>query len=251
LNILTLGDGETLQLGFTIVEPNVAFQIEQVVFEPHDSGIPVRLSPTSVPTTYEFAHTNDAIQYFYRVTHDSWFTYNGNRIRLVWEKFVNTSTEMWWIVPISKNTGVPYYEVNLIRCGTTTQGGHGNDEPFITGSYSRDFVDGSNLGSTLGYPVRVLTDITPRIVSEEEFKANTDWYIPPQEWYNADHSYTMESGVCAEFFINNTAEKFTADNTIVSSVFGGSLKVTLLRNGTREIHYVPVQIETRNCAYNQ
>ncbi|GHU84504.1 hypothetical protein FACS189473_2030 [Spirochaetia bacterium] len=268
-NTLTLGDGETAAMSFTVTEPNVSYTIEKVTLS--DPASPVQVITTGSNNVWQIKHPADTLVYEYLVRQDSWLTYEGTRLRINWQKHVDNDNV--YSRAYIKDTSVSvkgYWQddsgdvhLYLVRTAQVSQGGRGTDAPFvhISGSskfvYHHDFFNNTtdvypNLGQgdatrySFPLPVRVLANITARRVSEAEFKANTDWYIPPQEWANDKDG----SGVCAEYFIN-PAERVPVTDKTIASVASVNLSVTILRNGVRETYTIPVQVETRNCAYNQ
>jgi hypothetical protein len=134
----------------------------------------------------------------------------------------------------------------------SVEGGIGNDEPFI--GYSADHF-GIGFEDYVGRysPTIVLEDTTPHRVSEEDFKKNTDWYIPAQEWANEDARHVFTSNTCAEYFINPAERIPKIDKTTIADGSGrkGVVTVTVSHNGKTQDIQISVYVETRECSKDQ
>jgi hypothetical protein len=226
----------------------VSYQVEAVSFVKQDTASPVQVLSTSSNNTWQVKHPNDALAYEYLVTQDSWYEFKGIRLTINWKKYTDSlrSYSRSFISSDTVDLGssgmfVAYY---LVRGAVQSVPGEfiERDTPGV-GWF---VVENTLVGIFITNFTRVLTDITPRRVNEAVFKANTNWYIPPQEWTEGD-----QSGICAEYFINPATLVPVLDKTVASNVTSGYLKVTVLHNGVRQSFNIPVQVETRNCVYNQ
>ncbi len=239
LNMLTIGDGETVRMGFSIAEKNVNYQIKSVSFVKQDQTSPIMISATGSDNIKNIEHPNDQIVLEFLLTNDTYYTYNDERITISWYKIRDAHT---W-----SSDGETCF-VGFVDPSTTTNIYSRSEWRVANGIFY--LYDGFK---TTGVVKQVVPFENPKRVSIENFMANTDWYVPERivtiENKGSGTNYTYYYP--GEYFINNTAELVPIlDTDLISSNTSGYVQVEILRSGLSEVFQIPVITETRNCAFN-
>lgn len=242
--ILVLGDGENVTLKLTVAEENANYVLNNIQYVSASSTpLPVALSQPS-SGFWNVAHAVDYIEQEYLVTHDTYYTFNGSRVVLNWEK-------------VSYNDG--YTHAAFIG----TDGGNKLYLHMTKGLQPRLVIPlfkGFEDYSTPSFMFRKVSLPTPVRISESAFKANKDYYIPrllynyvsrqgawegfPPKW--RDDEWT--TGLSVEYFINDAQRVNSIDTSVVSTVIAGYINGMIVRSTGNQAFQIPVVVETRRCA---
>jgi hypothetical protein len=241
MNMLTIGDGETVKMQFAIAEQNVDWEIKSISFIKQDQTSPIVVSATGADNVKDIVHPNDQTVFEYLLIDDTYYTYNGNRIAINWIKCKNDRG-------VTDNGKLWYTGFSLLS-GAELEG-YGVSTDAIGIYYAHD----TNGFVARGVGKMTVPYQTPRRVSIDQFKANTDWYVPAREVIRYDRSAfdgQTHYYYPGEYFINNTAELVPViDTGLATSKTSGYIQVEILRSGLSEIFQIPVITETRNCTFD-
>lgn len=244
-NQLILGDGEEFLFGLSVVEPNVNYTLSGVTFTASSGSPPITLTSPS-EGVYSIKHTVDSIEYVYKVTHDCYYEIDGERAMQSWQ-YANAET--------TDEKGANCYEgYNYLRIKSIVNSSH---------SASALLYPGNNTYSLLNYGVptiqfKSIPLSTPLYISEAEFKANRNYYLPSQDrktWRNeywdlgGRHPTSYNDFTTLEYFINNATRMINPDESVKSFVTVGYITGSINRTGGAPIPIkIPVMVETRNNA---
>jgi hypothetical protein len=189
----------------------------------------------------------------------SWSYYNGTQEKFYYAPF---STGLYLIRVEDPDHNGMFITNRLNGQNETTShivqpnGEDGNYETVETVSYSpvKNYALGRPGAQEIIQPDRRFND--------SDYKANTNWYIPAHTYvkdyyteslsgYSATRTRVTGTVTLTAHELNPVTYVNSIDTSVQSSDPCGILKITLLRNGLREIYQVFLYAETRTCSKNQ
>lgn len=239
--VFVLGDGEDITYKLVVQEENANYTISNIQYVSATSTpLPISLSQPS-SGFWNIKHATDYIEKEYLVTHETYYTFNGSRVKLQWDRISYRDGHSYGAIVGSAVVVNPW--------GSSTQNVYihmtESSQPVVLGSITVPLTFNK---IPLGTPLRL---------KEATFKANTDNYIPPHSYsyvYDqggweglkwVDDKWT--SGNSAEYFLNDAAKVNSVDTTILSTVIAGYINGTLTRLTGNQAFQIPVVVETRRC----
>lgn len=267
--VLVVGDGETVELMFSVAEEKAEYSVSGITLQKADAASPIKLLAGTADNSRRIQHPSDRIDRVYKVTHDTYYTWNGSRIKLQWQ-YINAPEGQG-----SKDADI--YLAYLGRGKNTSAFGLGseadyylthwkNEPPYVVaaaaGSLPKSNED--EVGTRVANPPELAFVsaplASPLYVTAGEFRNNTDWFIPsfPYNLVDRNGHYdwgwketTYHRGNSPEYAINPAGTVATPDKTVLGYGYTDVLTVKIEHNGKTETHRINVYTETRGCAYNQ
>lgn len=244
VGIVTIGDGETAKLSFSVKEDKAEYNIQSVTVERVGSNSePVSISAEPAGTgkyVYNLIHSSDNIQTGWIVDRDCYFTVNGARIDI---------TSLGWHTEYdgcSRGHGVNFNK----EWGRSYVNGYSQ--------ISRQLSQSSPVVTGSGVKMETEMFSSPRFYTDTEFKNNLNWYAPSWSYswcQNAAWPNPHKNGpktTTDEYIINTWARKGNNFNTtLVSRKQTHNILITYNHNGKNKTMKIPVYTEIRNCPKTQ
>ena len=242
VGIVTIGDGETAKLSFSVKEDKAEYNIQSVTVERVGSNSePVSISAEPAGTgkyVYNLIHSDDNIQTGWIVDRDCYFTVNGARIDI---------TSLGWHTEYDGCSRGHRFGID-IEWGRSYVNGYSQ--------ISRQLSQASPV--VMGTGVKIETEMfsSPRFYTDTEFKNNLNWYAPSWSYSWCQNGVSKHKNgpktTTDEYIINTWARKGNNFNTtLVSRKQTHNILITYNHNGKNKTMKIPVYTEIRNCPKDQ
>jgi hypothetical protein len=257
--VLVLGDGEDITLKLGVAQENATYTLSNIQYASASATpLPVVLSQPS-SGIWTVSHTDDYIEKEYLVTDDTYFTWNGSRVLLNWQKKEHSGEHVYLALLGKKD----------IKSGTYNEITTSKDIYLSTFHASFPFktiYDPCSREDEFGYVIDASNELafnkiplsSPKRLTREQFIANTDYYIPPMSYNVVDregysswgtwHSTTYHDGTSPEYYLNNAQMVNSLDTSIVSTTTAGYISGVIVRGSGNQAFQIPVIVEKRKCA---
>lgn len=248
--ILTIGDGETIEMKFDVVEEMANGAVVSVDFQPlNETEYPFSSNFITKGNTYllqKFSHKEDYLEYQYKIKtakKPAYYTNYSNDVMGNVVKSGLVEIDNWkddMIIETRQSTSgifTTYYN-DWIGIGSKSFSSSSDKSTWYWWVYDDD---------TTCYPGRLIAVDNPdevgKIYTEEEFKKIYWYYRPNYYWGRGAMAHMTET------IWNCTYEKMPLeDNTVIDKTLIGNLLVTINHNNNIEKNIqISVFVEKRGC----